>query len=195
MVEINKDLSKEDFGVGFSDEIINVNALQEGRQIISCKTYLGNKYIFLLHKIAASKYIPSEEGRKYENPPAKHGITNLIAETQFLSIPGRNEEFWKELYMANEFDLWKITEPLRFFANAQNMYLWILRVYKMPFIEKGKHFIHSAWARYNMKDPEILKSIQSGFNNKTFKPVLTYDKFNKRKDKIEDIARRYREIQ
>jgi predicted type IV restriction endonuclease len=188
--------STENFSWGISDEVINIKALQNGKQIILCKTQeKKNNYIFLLPKTSfKSDFTPSEIGRKLMVGPIEKETTKYVAKIEYLSIPGKDKKFWQELYEEQEFNLWVIDEgPWKYFTRSSKhkMLLWIFRVYEMPFeIKVGMDFTrHMTSAK--LTNQGTLKRIQSGFDNSEFTAVLTDDEFEKRKKKITEIARKY----
>lgn len=189
--------STENFSMGISDEVINIRALRQGKQIILCKTNeKTNDHIFLLPKTSfQSHFEPSEIGRKLMDDPIENDTTKYIAKIKYLLIPGKNRGFWEKLYNEGEFNLWNIDNgPLRYFNRSKRskMLLWILRVYEMPFeIKVESDFNRGPRGNASISNLETLKRIQSGFDNDEFRPVLTDDEFERRKKKITEIARKY----
>lgn len=187
----------ENFSEGISDEVINIIGLQRGKQIILCKTHeKKNKYIFLLPKTSIqSDFEPSETGRKLMSVPISSDTSKYVAKIDYLPIPGKNKEFWQELYNEGEFELWDIDRgPYKYFTRSSKskMLLWIFRVYEMSFeIKKDLDFIRFPMGHAKLINPETLKKIQSGFNEGKFSPVLRDDEFEKRTNKIQEIARKY----
>jgi len=185
-----------DFAKGISDEVINIRALWQGKQIVLCKAYeKTNNRIFLLPKTTfEGAFTPSEEGRKLMPGFIETNIKYVAEIDEYLPIPGKNRKFWEELYNEGEFNLWVIDKgPLLFFGRSQRneMLLWILRVYEMPFeLEANKDFERGPRGNNRMKE-EALGKIQTEFSNSKFEPVLTDDDFKRRKKKITEIAHRY----
>lgn len=189
----------EKFSMGISDEVINIRALQNGKQIILCKTTeRSSHYIFLVAKSSfTSDFKPSEEGRKLMHKPIiESEIIRHVAKIDYLPIPGRNRDFWQELYDGQEFNLWSIDSgPLKYFSRSQKnkMLLWIFRVYKMPFEMKTKvDFNPPRMNNTTICNPDTLKRIQSGFDNGEFTPVISSADFERRAARIKEIADKYR---
>lgn len=186
---------KEKFSMGVSDEVINIRALQNGKQIILCKAHKkSTHYIFLVAKKSfKSKFEPSVEGRKLMHSPiVESDITRHIAKIDYLTIPGKNRSFWQELYDEQEFNLWSIDNgPLKYFKSQQKsdkMYLWIFRVYEMPFEIKAKADFKLQRDNATICNPNTLKRIRSGFDNGEFTPVLSDADFHRRATRIKEIA-------
>ena len=139
----------------------------------------------------------SENATRFLHDPINAHLTRYVAEIdEYLPIPGKRRRFWEALYDEGEFDLWDIDEgPLAYFKEKSNMLLWILRVYEMPFeILEGKDFEWISHVNGRIINMDILKRIQSGFRNHEFKPVLHDVEFQRRKDKIVQIAKRYKRL-
>ena len=85
--------------------------------------------------------------------------------------------------------------PLRYFTRTDipksRQYLWLFRVYKMPFtIELGKDF---ARQRDNLKliNFEKLDKIQKEFDKGNCEPVLSDNEYNNRKNKIVEVVKAF----
>jgi len=193
---LNINIEAEKFSQGISDEVINILAIYKGKQIILCKSYeKKNPYIFLLPKTSIiSDFTPSPIGNQYLEQSYSSDYCEYVANIQYLKIPGRNRDFWKALYEIEEFNLWKIDEgPYKYFTRSskKKMLLWVFKVYKMPFkMYKNKDFsIHMGNAK--IENFETLKRMQDGFKNKEFKQIINDNIFIERKNKIEEIIRKY----
>jgi hypothetical protein len=189
-------LEKGNFSLGISDEVINIKALQNGIQIILCKTHeKANHYIFLIPKTSyQSDFEPSERGKQLMKDSIDKDTTKYVAKIEYLPIPGKNKKFWQELYNEKEFDIWNPDQPYKYFSRSKKskMLLWILRVFEMPFeIRIGKDFSREPMGNAKISNSETLKRIQSGFDKGEFKPVQEDDEFERRKKKIMEIARKY----
>ncbi len=188
----------EDFEMGISDEVINIRALEQGKQLVICRSQKkSNNHIFLIPKVSFdSDFVPSENDRKLMYNPIEKDITQYIAEiVEYLPVPGTNKKFWEELYNEQEFNLWEIDNgPLKFFkeSSRNQTFLWIFRVYEMSFkISVGKDFERFTMNNAGICNLDTLKKIQSGFSNGEFKPVLTVEEFENRKKKILGLAKKY----
>jgi hypothetical protein len=189
---------KKRFLMGISDEVINIRALQTGKQIVSCKTHKkNNPYIFLVAKGSfKSDFEPSEEGHKLMHEPiVESDISRHVAKIEYLSIPGKNRNFWQELYDGQEFNLWSIDSgPLMYFNRSKKnkMLLWIFRVYEMPFEIKVKvDFKPPHMNNTSIHKPATLEKIQVGFDNGEFTPVISDADFERRTTRIKEIADKY----
>lgn len=195
----NSSLSQhEDFEMGISDEVINIRALEQGKQIVICRSQKkSNNHIFLIPKVSFdSGFVPSENGRKLMYNPIEKDTTQYIAEIiEYLPVPGTNRKFWEDLYNEKEFNLWEIDNgPLKFFkeSSRNQMFLWIFRVYEMSFkISVDKDFERSTMNNARICNLDTIKKIQSGFLNKEFKPILTDEEFESRKKKILELTKKY----
>lgn len=191
---------KKKFSMGISDEVINIRALQNGKQIILCKAHeKSTRYIFLVAKKSfKSKYKESVEGLKLKfSPIVESDITRHVAKIEYLTIPGNKSSFWQELYDEQEFNLWSIDSgPLQYFNSQQKshkMLLWIFRVYKMPFEITAKVDFNPPYMNNTrICNQDTLKRIQSGFDNGEFTPVLSATDFERRDARIKEIAYKYR---
>lgn len=187
----------ENFSTGISDEVINIIALQQGKQIILCKSHeKPNNYIFLLPKTTnKSDFEPSEKGWKMMSEIIDKDTCKYVAEIEYLPIPGKNKNFWQELYNEGEFELWDIERgPYKYFTRSsrKKMLLWIFRVYEMPFeISKNVDFKRQPHGSAKIINTEKLKKIQDWFDEGKFSSVQRDDEFEKRKKKIREIARKY----
>lgn len=194
---ISLSLPTGDFSMGISDEVINIRALQQGKQISLCKTHeKTNNYVFLVPKSSfESDFEPSEIGRKLMGGHIGEDTTKYVAKIEYLhNIPGKSKGFWQDLYDEKEFNLWDIEKgPWEYFdrSKRQKMILWIFRVYEMPFEIKVKEDFTRHMLNSHIINLETLKRIQSGFNNGEFRPVLTDNEFERRKNKIMEIARKW----
>lgn len=189
--------SNENFSMGIADEVINIRALQQGKQIVLCKTRRRhNNYVFIISKNNFdSDYQPSEFGRELEYLPINSNICSYVAKLEYLTIPGRNRKFWEELYKMGEFNLWKIDEgPFRYFegVSPNRMLFWIIRVYKMPFeIREGEDFTPHHMLNSRIINDSTLRRIQQGFSNGNFEPVISDDQFKKRVEAITQTKNKY----
>lgn len=190
--------NKERFLMGISDEVINIRALQTGKQIVLGKTdKKSNPYIFLVAKRSfKSDFKPSEAGHKLMHEPiVESDISRHVAKIEYLSIPGKNRNFWQELYDEQEFNLWSIDSgPLMYFNRSKKnkMLLWIFRVYEMPFEIKVKEdFKPPHMNNTSIHKPSTLEKIQVGFGNGEFAPVISDADFERRTRRIKGIADKY----
>lgn len=189
--------SNEEFRMGIVDEVINIRALQLGKQIVLCKSKKkSNKSVFILPKTTfRSDYTPSEPGRKLIYEPIDSSVCKHVAKLEYLEIPGRSRKFWEELYEMGEFNLWEIDEgPFKYFENVppRNRLFWILRVYKMPFgIIEGVDFTPPHMLNSKIINGDTLHKIQQGFSNGDFKPVISDNQFEKRVEDIKKTANKY----
>jgi len=185
--------SATNFSMGIADEVINVRALQQGKQIILCKNHeKSNNFVFILPKTTfKSEFKPSKTGHMLMNGPIECNTTKYVAKIEYLPVPGTKKGFWQDLYDEKEFNLWDIEDgPLKYFngSDRSKMLFWIFRVYEMPFEMKiNEDFKPPHMLNSSIINPDILKKIQSGFNNGDFTPVLTEDEFERRKKKITQI--------
>jgi len=185
---------EDDFRFGHTNELVNIRALQEGHQICLCqKTMKYDDLIFLYKKTTRkSKYKKSKNAKEFDFPPINSHITKFAAEViGYLEVPGRNREFWKELYEEGEFDLWDIDGgPMKYFENKRwkKTYLMILKVFKMRFLlreEKdfmrgGSPGIPLTGGTGEIINDESLKKIQTAFRAGKFEPVLDEIVFEQR---------------
>jgi len=197
-------INKGDFITGYSDEIVNVNALIEGKQIVLCKSYqLSNNRIFLLHKSSfQSKFTCSSFAEAFYYSPKQLNTCNYIAEVVFLPIPGKNESFWNEMFENKEFNLWDIKSgPMKYFEGKKgnrSMYFWLLRVYKLTkesgesiALLKDKDYKSGTMGNFRLINEVKQKEILYGFLNNEFLAVLSDLEFTNRATQIMATIKKY----
>lgn len=187
-----------DFELGISDEAINILALQRGEQISLCKSIKkNNHHIFLASKVSFnSDFTPSPAGLRLQHGHMIDRNCQYVAALEYLSIPGRNRNFWQAMKDAGEFCLWEIDKgPYEYFMRSQKSkeLLWLLRVYLMPFkMIDGRDFHRGPRGNLKVANAETLARVQNGFFQNTFKPVLEAGEYQRRKQEISAIAKRFR---
>ena len=196
---------EDDFRFGHTNELVNIRALQEGYQICLCqKTREYYDLIFLYKKTTReSKYKKSKNAQQFDFLPINRHVTKYAAEVKgYLEVPGRNREFWEELYEEGEFDLWDIDKgPMKYFESKRWKinYLMILKVFKIPFLlREEKDFIRGGSPGVRLIggtgeiiNDETLKKMQTAFRMGKFEPVLDEVVFEQRLENIEKIAEKH----
>jgi len=187
-----------DFTKGYSDEVININAIIEGKQFVLCKSKeLSNKRIFLVHKSTLkTDFVPSIHAKPYNHFPEQRDVCKHIAELEFIEIPGKSKKFWDKMFQNTEFDLWEIeTGPWLYFTRRKKensrMYFWIIRAYELSeelYLTKGidNDYKSGAMDNYDLINVNKLNEIQDGFVNQKFKSVIDDEEFKRRKKIIID---------
>ena len=178
----------DDFVKGRSNEVININALIAGVQIVYCKDHeLNNNKIFIVHKSTTnSEFIPSSFGKDYLSPYSNE-FTEHIAIVECFKIPGKNRDFWQEMYDNKEFFTWDIDEgPYKYFKEkSRDAYFWFFQVYKLNFkLMKDIDYSSGAMDNYNLIKQDTLNEITNGFKINLFKPVISQSEYQKRRDNI-----------
>jgi len=191
---------KDRFEIGRSFEDANYLALKKGLQIVICeKKRKSNDYIFMTPKASRKgSFKESLEGKEVVN---KHGHeidrkkTNLVSRIDdYLPIPGKNRNFWKEIKEKKIFYMWDIEEgPMKFFEDANNMLFWVLRVYETPFyLSKNDDYEHGPRGNNNIIDPKIHEKLKNLYDKDELEPVIESDEeFYERKEKIKEIIDRH----
>ncbi|MRR28786.1 hypothetical protein EG834_00265 [bacterium] len=192
-------VKSDDFRMGIANEVVNIRALQQGKQIIICKADTKtNKHIFIVSQSTfSSKYKTSKNGRAFEYKPIVEDVrTRYIATLEYMSIPGQKELFWEKLYTMNEFNLWTIKEgPQKYFEDKTKktkMYLWFFKVYEMTFeITRDVDFTKPHFMNTKIINDDTLIRIQNGFRNSEFTPVLSDNAYDERKKRIIRVVNEY----
>ncbi len=195
--------SRENFEVGRPFEDANYLALREGLQIVICqKQELSNNHIFMTPKASEkTKFIPSKEGKKVVEkygPINRENTEHVSVIEDYLSIPGKDRKFWKEMKEEKIFYMWAIEGgPRKFFEGANKMLLWVLRVYELPFTLTKEEDYGALGRTYKIFEDKgslekLVKIINLYESDELDAVIESNEEFYERKKKIKEIIDKHR---
>jgi len=197
-----------------TDKRVNIYALWQGRQIILCKAKEkyseidGEKWICLWPSKSdetkmikndpptePTQFLLSAEGRNYLNQIYRQDKTNnFIAKVEYVPINGRKKELWEELEKIGEFVLWdKEKGPMKYFQGKGNQYIAIYQVFALKYSIREEDTVPDKHGKlrthYKILNETASKDILD--NLKNIRPILSPEDFEKRKNSILEIIKKY----
>lgn len=196
-----------------TDKKLNIYALWQGAQILLCKgkekssIINGEKWVCLWPSRAPlfGSAVTDKSSTEFKRSPKGDAFwaetenadmpNSYVAKVEYVPINGKLRGIWEELEKIGEFELWDIDQgPMKYFSNKGKNYLAIYQVFKLSGFRLGaadtvadKH--GNLRTHYKKLTEKASQGLQEVLKDRV--PVIPVEVFEKRRNQIIEIAKKY----